>query len=195
MKKLFTAVCLLSMFCFVASTGCDTASDTTAETADHDHDDHDHGDHEGHDHDDHEGHDHDDHEGHDHEGHDHDDHEGHDHGDHEGPDHGEHEFETLADAVTEIVSLRDTIREGVKAEKVDHGPLHGIGNVLGAAEELVKKMPEDNPQRKAALEAIETLFDSFGAVDQGLHGDGGKTYDEVSEAIDAAIKVLQTDGE
>lgn len=183
MKKLITAVCLLSMFCFVASIGCDKPTDVPAKSAGsddgHDHDDH--GDHEGHDHADHEGEDHDDHEGHDHG-----DHEGHDH-----DDHADHEFETLADAVKEIASMRDTVRDGFKADKIDHGPLHGIGKVLGEAEELVKKMPEDNPQRKAALEAIESLFDSFDAVDQGLHGKDGKTYDEVSEAIDSAITVLE----
>ena len=177
MKNLITAACLLAMFCFV-STGCGEPTEVPAKAANSGADDHD--DH-GHDHD---GDGHADHE-------DHDEHDGHDHGE-EGHDEHDHDFESLADAAKEIASLRDVIRDGFAADKVDdaHGPLHHIGEVLEAAEKLVAKI-EDEDQKKAASEAIETLFDSFGAVDQGLHDKEGKKYDEVSDAIDAAIEVLQ----
>ncbi|MEO1525966.1 MAG: hypothetical protein AAFX06_11060 [Planctomycetota bacterium] len=183
-KSTYAAICLLAMLCFVVTTGCNEPTDSSTTTAGEDHD-HDHGDHD-HDHD-HGDHDH----GDEHEG---DDHADHDHGDHDHGDH-DHEFETLADAMKEVVSLRDTIRDSAAEDNIDHGPLHHVFDVLVAAEKLVAKMPEDAPNKKAAAEAIETLLDNFGEVDAKLHGQKGKDYGDVSEAIDAAIAVLQKDGE
>ena len=167
-----------------------------------------HADHEGHDHEghDHEGHDH---EGHDHEGH---DHEGHDH---EGHDHAssttidadaaglsvddlvsvdEAELpDNLGDAVKQLVQLRDTIRDAFEADDAEaaHIPLHEVGHLLGGIEKLVEKSDEDAEHKKEMAGAVEALFDSYTAVDETFHSDGGKQYSEVSSSIDDAVKTLQ----
>ncbi|QEF98998.1 hypothetical protein Mal15_30570 [Stieleria maiorica] len=139
-----------------------------------------------------------------HDGHDHDEHGDHDHGDHEGHDHGDthaeehsHDFETLAEALEEIESLRDTIRDEFAAGDADaaHDPLHHIGEVLIATENMINAM-EDSEQKTAAAAAVESLLDDFTVVDQGLHGSEeskskGKSYDDVSESIDKAIETLK----
>ena len=132
-----------------------------------------------------------------------DSHQGHDDdGDHAEQDHdGNHSFESLADAVTEIESLRDTIRDEFAAGDADvaHEPLHHIGEVLLATEELIAKM-DPSDQKTAAAAAVESLLDDFTAVDQGMHGSdenksNGKKYDEVSKSIDEAIATLKKDAE
>ncbi|QDV81980.1 hypothetical protein [Stieleria magnilauensis] len=179
----------LAAFGFAVLPGCQDKSTTTvteASDADHDHS-HDDGDH------DHDGHDHDEHGDHDH-----DDHEGHDHDD----DHAEahsHDFKSLSEAVTEIESLRDTIRDEFAAGDTDaaHGPLHHIGAVLIATENFIQTM-DDSEQKTAAAAAVDSLLDDFTAVDQGLHGSEesnakGKSYDDVSKSIDEAIETLKKD--
>ncbi|QDV44408.1 hypothetical protein Enr13x_42740 [Stieleria neptunia] len=184
----------LAAFCFAALPGCQDKSTTTvteASDSDHDHS-HDDGDH------DHDGHDHDEHADHDEHGdHDHADHEGHDHDEH--GDAHDHDFESLSEAVEEIESLRDTIRDGFAAGDADaaHDPLHHIGAVLIATENLIQTM-DDSEQKTAAAAAVESLLDDFAAVDQGLHGSEeskakGKQYDDVSKSIDEAIETLKKD--
>ncbi|WP_182868306.1 hypothetical protein [Stieleria mannarensis] len=179
---------LLAAFGFAVLPGCQDKSTTTVtEASDADHDGHDHGDH------DHGDHDHGDH---DHGDHDHGDHEGHDHGDDHADDHS-HDFESLAEALEEIESLRDTIRDEFADGDADaaHGPLHHIGEVLIATENMINAM-DDSEQKTAAAAAVESLLDDFTAVDQGMHGSEeskskGKTYDDVSESIDKAIETLK----
>ena len=187
----------LAAFCFAALPGCqDKATTTVTEASDSDHDhSHDDGDHDqdGHDHDEHGDHDHDEHGDHDH-----DEHEGHDHDDAHAEEHN-HDFESLSEAVNEIESLRDTIRDGFAAGDADaaHDPLHHIGEVLIATENFIQTM-DDSEQKTAAAAAVESLLDDFTAVDQGLHGSEeskakGKKYDDVSKSIDEAIQTLKKD--
>ncbi|MCO8121028.1 hypothetical protein NHH03_04705 [Stieleria sp. TO1_6] len=170
---------LAAAFGLAVLPGCGKQATTTvsevSESADHDHDDH--GDHAGHDHDkagDHS----------------HDDHGGHDHGDHD------HDFESLAEAVEEITSLRDEIRDGFAAGDAEaaHGPLHHIGTVLIATQTLVEKQ-DPSEQKDQTVAAVKSLMDDYSAVDLGLHGSDeskskGKSYDDVSASIDAAVETL-----
>jgi hypothetical protein len=180
MKKTLSLLSLglLSALLLVGLSGCDsggtteTTADGTEQSGDSHADDHDHED-----------------------GDDH----GHGDGEHAGEDHDaedhDHDFESLAEAVAEIESLRDEIRDGFKGDDPDvaHGPLHHIGEVLIATEEMVNEM-DDSTENKAEIQAaVKTLLDEFTAVDNTLHGaDDGKQYSEASESIDAAIETLKS---
>lgn len=174
----FAAACVFAMM-----QGCNSAveSDGTSATATDGHDDHDH---EGHDHDDHEGHDHDDHAGHDHDA------EGH-----------SHDFETLGAAANEIEALTVEIGKHLASGDADaaHDPLHHIGNVLIATEEMVKKM-DDSEKKTELTGAVKTLLDSFTEVDSQLHtteSDDAKQeaastkFGELQPSIDDAIATLK----
>tara|TARA_R110002073_G_scaffold5624_28_gene34734 strand:- start:9617 stop:10219 length:603 start_codon:yes stop_codon:yes gene_type:complete len=152
--------------------------------------------------------------GHDDHGHDHDDDHGHD--DH-GHDHGAAKVidadkagldadalvhldhaempDTYADSVKLLGEMRDKIRDGFAAGNVEEadGPLHEVGHLLEHIETLVAKSSLSDDQKKQAANAIESLFDSFGEVDARVHdkqGKAGKEYSDVTESVDASIKVL-----
>lgn len=120
----------------------------------------------------------------------HDDHDGHDHGGH-GHDHG-HRPETFAEAVEAIAKIDDTIKTAFAADDKDaaHGPLHTIGEVLEGTKELAKNADLTDDQRKSVDGAVDSLFESFGAIDAVMHGEEGKSYDEVSAKIAESIKAL-----
>ena len=181
---------LIMGLCLIGFSGCENkptepVADASADHNDHDHGDHDHGDHDHGDHD-HGDHDHGDH---DHGDHDHGDH---DHGDHD-HDHGDHGHidakdaglstddlvsldepplpDTYNEAVAKLVSLTATISEGFKNGKIDdaHGPLHDVSNLLEGIDTLASKSKMDDDTKKSVTKTIDSLFDSFGAVDLKLH--------------------------
>ena len=72
-----------------------------------------------------------------------------------------------------------------KADKA----VHKIGHVLEELPELAAKETElagDDTIKPA----IDDLFDCFDRIDRKLHEDAGKTYDEVADRIDAAMKTF-----
>lgn len=203
----------LAAISFATLPGCTDPSTTTvteATDADHGHEDDGHS-HDGDDHahaEDAHGHDHGD-EGHsdaahNEDGHshaEHDDHaHAHGHGEAQAEEH-DHDFKTLAEAVKEVVSLRDTIRDGFAEDDTEsaHDPLHHMGEVLIATENLIKTM-DDSDAKTAAAAAVESLLDDFNAVDESLHSSDennskGKSYDEVSKSVDEAIEILKASAE
>lgn len=100
---------------------------------------------------------------------------------------------SLVDAVAELVRLRDEVRDGFAAGDVDraHGPLHEVGYLLEDIEQLAASPSLDTGVRAEASMAVNDLFRDFGDVDAKLHGDTGKDYADVSEAIDRAVALLQ----
>ena len=99
---------------------------------------------------------------------------------------------TFVSAVTEVISLRNTIRDGFAAGDIDaaHDPLHEVGFRLEDIPELAKKAQLDSAQQGEVDTAVEKLLDAFGNVDKTLHGGEGSTYEEEAEAIDAAVLEL-----
>ncbi len=95
-------------------------------------------------------------------------------------------------SVTKLVEMRNKIRDGFAVGNVDmaHGPLHEVGHVLEKIGEIaaIEHLPAD--QLEAVKAAKEELFDAFDQVDRTLHGKEGKSYDEVAESVDRAMKVL-----
>ena len=207
-----TRTCLLGA-CLIGFTGCEDIDKktTTAKTDTEDHGDHDHDDHASHDHDG------DDHAAHDaHAGHDHDAHAGHDHDAHAGHDHGDdaHQIDAKAaglstddlvsldeppmpdnlnDAVKQLAKMSATIGDGFKNDKIDdaHGPLHDVANLLECIEGLAKESSLSDTDKDKASEAVEKLFDGYGAIDEKLHNEKkGKDYADVADSIDTAVKTL-----
>lgn len=120
-------------------------------------------------------------------GHDHD----HDHG-HEG---GHHHPETFAEAVAEIAEMKTAIQTALSEGDTDKadGPVHEIGHILEELEELAKKAELSEEQIAEVKAATETLFASFAALDETIHGkEDGKSWDDVGEDINAAVTKLET---
>lgn len=108
---------------------------------------------------------------------------------HNGHDHGP---ESLKDAVAELTSTRDAIRDAFAKNDQDaaHDPLHEVGHVLGAIPELAKKEKVSVKDQNAIEKAVNDLMDAFGRVDKTMHGQEGSTYSEESATIDAAVEAL-----
>lgn len=106
---------------------------------------------------------------------------------------GHHHPETLADALTELTELRDTIRDAFAADDTDkaHDPLHEVGHIIEVVQELAEK--EKLPEERLAIvkSSTEELFNAFGEVDKTMHGGEGSTYKDVSGKIDAAMVALK----
>lgn len=109
--------------------------------------------------------------------------------DHEVHDHGP---ESLKDALAELTSLRNTIRDSFSKNEQDaaHDPLHEVGHVLEAIPELAKKENATAENQATIERSVNDLMDAFGRVDKTMHGQEGSTYTEESATIDAALESL-----
>ena len=109
--------------------------------------------------------------------------------DHKGHDHAP---ESLTDALAELTSLRNTIRDSFAKNDQDaaHGSLHEVGAILEAIPELAKKEKVSADNQAAIETAVNTLMDAFGNVDKTMHGQEGSTYSEESATIDTTLTAL-----
>ncbi len=99
---------------------------------------------------------------------------------------------TLAAAVKELEEICATIKTAFAKDDAEaaHGPLHDVGHLLEQFPDLIAKSTLDEAGKAEATTAVENIFSSLGAVDEGMHGSGGKKYSEVSETVDASLKTL-----
>lgn len=106
---------------------------------------------------------------------------------------GHHHPETLAEALTELTELRDTIRDAFAKDDADkaHDPLHEVGHILDAVKELAEKEKLPEERLAAVKSSVEELFTAYGDVDKLMHGGEGTAYKDVSGRIDAAIVTLK----
>ena len=109
-----------------------------------------------------------------------------------GHDDHEHGPESLTDAMNELTSMRNTIRDAFAKDDQDgaHGPLHDVGHVLEAIPELAMKEKVTAENQAAIEKSVNDLMDAFGRVDKTMHGQEGSTYAEESATIDAALEAL-----
>ncbi len=109
-------------------------------------------------------------------------------------DHAEHSehAETLEGAMKELVAFKATIQSAFEDKKPDdaHDALHEVGHVLEELPELAEKEKMSAEDVKTLKDAVEVLFEGFGELDKGMHGEKGKSYEELSEGIDGAMKTL-----
>jgi len=104
----------------------------------------------------------------------------------------EHHYDSVKDAIEELTTLRNVIRDSFAKNDQDaaHDPLHEVGHVLEMIPELAKKENVSAENQVIVEKAVETLMTAFGAVDKTMHGQEGSTYTEESEKIDAALAEL-----
>ena len=114
------------------------------------------------------------------------DQDGHDHGDHD------HANMSFGAAIAEIEELSGTISESMAKDDADaaHDPLHHIGDLLETLPELAKKDGLSEDDQKTVNGAVAKLMDAYGAVDAIMHGEEGKSWDEVKGEIDEATTTL-----
>ncbi|MFM7920235.1 MAG: hypothetical protein ACKPJJ_08420 [Planctomycetaceae bacterium] len=107
---------------------------------------------------------------------------------------GHHHPETLAEALTELTELRDTIRDAFAADDTDkaHDPLHEVGHIIEVVQELAEKEKLPEERLAAVKTSTEELFTAFGEVDKTMHGGEGSSYKDVSAKIDAAMAALKS---
>jgi hypothetical protein len=100
--------------------------------------------------------------------------------------------ETLAEAVKELEGISATIKAAFAKDDAEaaHGPMHDVGHVLEEIPDLADKSTLDDAGKAEVKKAAASLFEAFNAVDESMHGSTGKKYSEVSETIDAALKVI-----
>lgn len=112
--------------------------------------------------------------------------------DHDHAEEGHAHPETLADAVKQLEGVAGTIKAAFAKDDAEaaHEPLHDVGHLLEQVPDLIKKSSLDDATKAEVQKASDTLFESYSAVDEGMHGSGGKKYSEVSDTIDGALKVL-----
>ena len=104
----------------------------------------------------------------------------------------DHAPATLADAVKQLTTIRDTIKNAFAKNDSEaaHGPLHDVGHVLEATKKLIDAAALEDKQKESAKLAVELLMSNFGKVDDLMHGATGAKYEDVSAKIDEAIKSL-----
>lgn len=101
--------------------------------------------------------------------------------------------ETLADAVKELIELRDTVRDSLakKNLKLADESLHEIGHLLEKVPGLALKASLTKEQSETLKKSTGELFDLFGKIDEKMHGGKGMSYEEAAAKIDAAIEALR----
>jgi hypothetical protein len=106
--------------------------------------------------------------------------------------HEAHGPESLKDALAQLTSLRNVIRDSFARDDQDaaHGPLHEVGEILEAIPELSKNERVSEEKLAVIQSTVNTLMDAFGRVDRTMHGQEGSTYAEESATIDTALKKL-----
>jgi uncharacterized protein YukE len=111
---------------------------------------------------------------------------GHDHGhDHPQP-------KSLADAIKMFEEYRGKIKTAFADKKPEdaHGALHEIGEAIMGIEKFALAASTTDEAKNATKGVIKDLIDSFGDIDKTLHGQEGKSYDEVAAKVDAAVAAL-----
>ena len=108
-------------------------------------------------------------------------------------DNDEKHAETYAAAVEDLNGLATSIKEALTAndEEMAHDPLHEIGHVLEEIPALANKESFTDKDKEAIKKAVDELFESFGKLDEKMHGKEGAMYDDVADQIEQALATLQ----
>jgi len=108
-------------------------------------------------------------------------------------DQHDHEL-TFGQAVDKIQELAGTIGESMAKDDADaaHHPLHEIGNLLNGLPHLAEHEELSEESLKLLQDAVDKMMDAYSAVDATMHGEEGKSYDDVKGDIDAALETLES---
>lgn len=103
---------------------------------------------------------------------------------------------SLDELVAKVEELSVTIQDAFNAGDPDkgHGPLHEIGHLLAELPAAAANESLPAAKREQLKQAVDSLMDSFGALDEQLHGgsEEGKSFDNVSAGIEEAMAKLKS---
>jgi hypothetical protein len=113
-------------------------------------------------------------------------------------DHEHAHPESFAGAVTKVEELLADIKTSMAAgdlAKAD-GPVHEVGHLLEKLLELASTESLSEADQQQVERAVDSLMDSFAALDERVHGgeSKGKSYDEVAAPIEAALSEVRSIG-
>lgn len=105
----------------------------------------------------------------------------------------EHEL-SFGQSIAQIKELAETISESMAKDDADaaHHPLHQIGNLLNDLPHLAEHEELSGENLKLIQDAVAKMMDAYSAVDATMHGEEGKSYDDVKADIDAALETLES---
>ncbi|HWL07595.1 MAG TPA: hypothetical protein VNQ76_04260 [Planctomicrobium sp.] len=108
-------------------------------------------------------------------------------------DHAHEHPTTYADAVAQLESLIRNINAAAAANEEEklHDLIHDAQHLLSDVSSLAAKENLDEKQQASLRQAIQSIQADFGVVEEKLHGGEGKTFSEVAEKIETAIKTLK----
>jgi hypothetical protein len=127
-----------------------------------------------------------------------DDHEDHDENDHDEDTHwqdGDDSDQLPTDfpaAVADLQRTYEAIRDGFQADDLEkaHVPLHRVGELLEALQELADKADLSEQDLATAKSAGTAMFEAYGEIDGALHQGDKPDYAAVSDKLDKAMADL-----
>lgn len=98
-----------------------------------------------------------------------------------------------AAAVAKLAGLATEVKAAFEGgEPHDaHDQLHVIPEVLDDVVDASKSLGLSEANQAKVLEAVESLFEQFGKLDEGMHGGEQIGYEAVGPQIDAALNTLK----
>jgi hypothetical protein len=101
---------------------------------------------------------------------------------------------SVAELMKELDKHTSIIKSAFEKKTPDdaHDSLHEVGHVLESIEKSIAGQLKTDAQKASVSKAIKELFDSYGALDEAMHGGKGKSMDDVSKTIDESMKVLKS---
>lgn len=105
----------------------------------------------------------------------------------------EHEHpESMAEAFAMLKTQGDEIVAAFKNETPEdaHDALHEVAHTLEFVTEFAGKQSLGEEDKASVASAVDSLFESFGSLDEVLHGQDGATIEEVEGSISTAMETL-----
>ena len=117
----------------------------------------------------------------------------HDHDDGFGHDDHHHDM-NFAQAVEQVDTLSTAIGDALAKGDMDtaHDPLHEIFHALDALPHLAEDQGLSADSVASLKEAVDKVLDGYGAVDAGMHGEEGKSWDDVKAEVEAGLSTINS---
>jgi len=105
----------------------------------------------------------------------------------------DHEL-SFGQAIGQIKELAGTISQAMAKDDADaaHDPLHQIGHLLNDLPHLAEHEELSEENLKLLRGAVAKMMDAYSAFDATMHGEEGKSYDDIKSDIAAALETLES---